>query len=152
MPQVAGEAVRERAASSYRGDTSYGEEPYETTDELPVIEQIRERYAEPRRQSKSQRRLAERAERLSREIDAMAVPIERRASTPAHALMIVPTGPWLVQVENENTAGHDLGALVEHASRHGGVAERTVVLTADGRPLGWIARDDLINAVSRALA
>ena len=53
---------RERAAS-YRGDTSYGEEPYETTDELPVIEQIRERYAEPRRQSKSQRRLAERAER-----------------------------------------------------------------------------------------
>lgn len=82
---------------------------------------------------------------------AMAVPIERRASTPAHALMIVPTGPWLVQVENENTAGHDLGALVEHASRHGEVAERTVVLTADGRPLGWIARDDLINAVSRAL-
>lgn len=83
---------------------------------------------------------------------AMAVPIERRPSTPAQALMIVPAGAWLVQVESEDRAGHDLGALVEHASRHGEVAERTVVVTADGRPLGWIARDDLINAVSRALA
>lgn len=76
---------RERAASSYRGDTSYGEEPYETTDELPVIEQIRERYAEPRRQSKSQRRLAERAEReavrrrLPRVVEAERAPTDATA-------------------------------------------------------------------------
>lgn len=75
---------RERAAS-YRGDTSYGEEPYETTDELPVIEQIRERYAEPRRQSKSQRRLAERAEReavrrrLPRVVEAERAPTDATA-------------------------------------------------------------------------
>ena len=76
---------RERAASSYRGETSYGEEPYETTDELPVIEQIRERYAEPRRQSKSQRRLAERAEReavrrrLPRVVEAERAPTDATA-------------------------------------------------------------------------
>ena len=76
---------RERASSSYRGDTSYGEEPYETTDELPVIEQIRERYAEPRRQSKSQRRLAERAEReavrrrLPRVVEAERAPTDATA-------------------------------------------------------------------------
>ena len=75
---------RERAAS-YRRDTSYGEEPYETTDELPVIEQIRERYAEPRRQSKSQRRLTERAEReavrrrLPRVVEAERAPTDATA-------------------------------------------------------------------------
>ena len=75
---------RERAAS-YRRDTSYGEEPYETTDELPVIEQIRERYAEPRRQSKSQRRLTERAEReavrrrLPRVVEAERAPTDTTA-------------------------------------------------------------------------
>lgn len=82
---------------------------------------------------------------------AMAVPIERRTSTPASALMIVPAGPWLVQVADAGAAGPDLGALVGHASRHGEVAERTVVLGQDGRALGWIARDDLISAVSKAL-
>ncbi|WP_431813644.1 hypothetical protein [Kocuria sp. cx-455] len=36
---------------------------YETTDELPVIERIRDNYSHPKRVSASQRRLAERAER-----------------------------------------------------------------------------------------
>ena len=36
---------------------------YENTDELPVIERIRDNYSEPRKMSGSQRRLAERAER-----------------------------------------------------------------------------------------
>ncbi|MDO4917968.1 hypothetical protein [Kocuria sp.] len=55
--------ARERAASSPRAHAGWEEEPYETTDELPVIEQIRDRYAAPRKQSAAQRRLAERAER-----------------------------------------------------------------------------------------
>ncbi|RLY94006.1 hypothetical protein EAE32_01830 [Kocuria tytonicola] len=54
---------RARATSSHRADVEYEDEPYEITDELPVIEQIRDRYAAPRKQSASQRRLAERAER-----------------------------------------------------------------------------------------
>ncbi|WP_423446949.1 hypothetical protein AABM36_01750 [Kocuria sp. KSNUG] len=76
---------RERAAASYHGGAAHPEEPYETTDELPVIEQIRERYAEPRRQSKSQRRLAERAEReavrrrLPRVVEAERAPTEATA-------------------------------------------------------------------------
>ncbi|MCT1545149.1 MULTISPECIES: hypothetical protein [Kocuria] len=79
------ERGRERAASSYRGGAAHPEEPYETTDELPVIEQIRERYAEPRRQSKSQRRLAERAEReavrrrLPRVVEAERTPTDATA-------------------------------------------------------------------------
>ena len=79
------ERGRERAASSYRGGAAHPEEPYETTDELPVIEQIRERYAEPRRQSKSQRRLAERAEReavrrrLPRVVEAERAPTDATA-------------------------------------------------------------------------
>lgn len=36
---------------------------YENTDELPVIERIRDNYSEPKKMSASQRRLAERAER-----------------------------------------------------------------------------------------
>ena len=79
------ERGRELAASSYREGAAHPEEPYETTDELPVIEQIRERYAEPRRQSKSQRRLAERAEReavrrrLPRVVEAERAPTDATA-------------------------------------------------------------------------
>lgn len=79
--------VRERAASSsYEIDDP--EEPYETTDELPVIEKIRDRYTEPRRMSASQRRLAERAEReairrrLPRVVEAERADTDATAPTP----------------------------------------------------------------------
>lgn len=82
---------------------------------------------------------------------AMVVPIDKRAGTPATALMLVPSGPWVVQLEHEQDADHDLSTLVSNASQHGQVAERTVVLARDGRPVGWIAREDLIAAVQSAL-
>ena len=78
--------ARERAASSYEIDDP--EEPYETTDELPVIEKIRDRYTEPRRMSASQRRLAERAEReairrrLPRVVEAERADTDTTAPTP----------------------------------------------------------------------
>lgn len=83
---------RERAASSYRQDAGYPEEPYETTDELPVIEQIRERYAEPRRQSRSQRRLAERAEREAVRRRLPRVEAEREAEERTAPLTRVAPG------------------------------------------------------------
>lgn len=47
--------------STYRADDE--QVSYETTDELPVIERIRDNYSDPNKMSASQRRLAERAER-----------------------------------------------------------------------------------------
>lgn len=47
--------------STYRADDE--QVAYETTDELPVIERIRDNYGDPKKMSASQRRLAERAER-----------------------------------------------------------------------------------------
>ncbi|MBD2760342.1 site-2 protease family protein [Yimella sp. cx-573] len=82
---------------------------------------------------------------------AMAVPMQNRTSTPASALLIRPSGPWVVQLEGDGNSGGDLNALVTNAAQHGQVAERTVVLQRDGQPLGWIARDDLIRAVHSAL-
>ncbi|WP_270260201.1 hypothetical protein [Kocuria marina] len=79
--------VRERAASSSY-EIHDPEEPYETTDELPVIEKIRDRYTEPRRMSASQRRLAERAEReairrrLPRVVEAERADTDATAPTP----------------------------------------------------------------------
>lgn len=80
--------VRERAASSSSYEIDDPEEPYETTDELPVIEKIRDRYTEPRRMSASQRRLAERAEReairrrLPRVVEAERADTDATAPTP----------------------------------------------------------------------
>ncbi|QIR68738.1 hypothetical protein [Kocuria sp. KD4] len=80
--------VRERAApSSYEVDDP--EEPYETTDELPVIEKIRDRYTEPRRMSASQRRLAERAEREAIRRRLPRVVEAERADTHATAPRVV---------------------------------------------------------------
>lgn len=80
--------VRERTApSSYEVDDP--EEPYETTDELPVIEKIRDRYTEPRRMSASQRRLAERAEREAIRRRLPRVVEAERADTHATAPRVV---------------------------------------------------------------
>ena len=76
---------RTRAAASHRTDAEYEDEAYETTDELPVIEQIRERYAAPRKQSASQRRLAERAEREAVRRRLPRVVATERAETEATA-------------------------------------------------------------------
>lgn len=88
---------REWAASVYRAEHEAPEESYETTDELPVVEQIRDRYAEPKRKSASQRRLEERAEReairrrLPRVVQAeradtdVTAPISRVARDEIHA-------------------------------------------------------------------
>ncbi|WP_144997485.1 hypothetical protein [Kocuria marina] len=65
------------------------EEPYETTDELPVIEKIRDRYTEPRRMSASQRRLAERAEREAIRRRLPRVVEAERADTHATAPRVV---------------------------------------------------------------
>lgn len=81
---------------------------------------------------------------------AMMVPLEKRSGTPASALMVKPSGPWLVRLA-EGDDGQDLSKLVENASQHGEVAERTVVLAHDGSPIGWIERDDLIAAVEAAV-
>lgn len=73
------------SASAYHADHDDPEEAYETTDELPVVEQIRDRYAEPRRQSASQRRLAERAEREAVRRRLPRVVQAERADTDATA-------------------------------------------------------------------
>lgn len=82
---------------------------------------------------------------------AMMVPLDQRAATPASALMLKPSGPWVVRLEHDEDAEHDLSKLVDNAARHGEVAERTVVLAPDGRPVGWIERDELIAAVRSAV-
>ena len=90
---------RARAASSHRADVEYEDEPYETTDELPVIEQIRDRYAAPKKQSASQRRLAERAEREAvRRRLPRVVSAERAATAPT-------TPATRVTPEDRGTAG-----------------------------------------------
>ncbi|RLZ04151.1 hypothetical protein CWC38_01845 [Kocuria tytonicola] len=90
---------RARAASSHRADVEYEDEPYEITDELPVIEQIRDRYAAPRKQSASQRRLAERAEREAVRRRLPGVVSAERAENP-------PTAPITrVTPQDRATAG-----------------------------------------------
>ena len=81
--------VRERAAPSSSYEVDDPEEPYETTDELPVIEKIRDRYTEPRRMSASQRRLAERAEREAIRRRLPRVVEAERADTHATAPRVV---------------------------------------------------------------
>ena len=58
---------RRAAGAGYRDEGPYRDEAeYEITDELPVLERIRDTYTEPRKRTSSERRLAERAERERR--------------------------------------------------------------------------------------
>lgn len=77
---------------------------------------------------------------------AMQVPLEHRATTPVEAVVEVPSGPWVVTLDDHG----DLNEIVAGASANG-LAERTIVLDRAGRLLGWVRRDDLIRAVDHAL-
>lgn len=98
-------------ASSHRGqrerEAGYAgayrdEAEYEITDELPVIERIRDTYAEPRKRAASERRLAERAERERQHA-------ERRDRTRREP----PVGPA------EDTTALPRTAPTEHVGRRG---------------------------------
>lgn len=102
---------RERGASSYRADWDEPEDHYETTDELPVIEQIRDRYADPRGQSRAQRRLAERAEREA---------VRRRLPRVVAAERVDPdaTAPISRVVAAEQRDAFDADPQAEAADQH----------------------------------
>ncbi|GAB3583617.1 site-2 protease family protein [Calidifontibacter terrae] len=77
---------------------------------------------------------------------AMQVPLERRATTAVEALVELPSGPWVVTLDDHG----DLNEIVAGASMNG-LADRTIVLDRDGQLLGWVHRDELIRAVDHAL-
>lgn len=116
---------REWAASAHRADHDDLEEWYETTDELPVVEQIRDRYAEPRRQSASQRRLAERAEReavrrrlprvvqAEREDSDATAPISRVTAADGHATADPATEAAEQEQQRQNQKRYE-----DHMQRH----------------------------------